>query len=140
MRQREAEILLKGLESQCELYRSLKDVMVRELDALASENQNSLVSLLKEKLEIMKKLEDEDQLMKDAKKEWKSLVEKDSLEFQKIQTLLKEMESLLKDILETEEKTSQMLDSFKSDFEDIKSKSNALRATKAYKPLNGKEK
>ena len=102
MNQNKIEILLKGLENQWKLYEKLRDVMKRELDSLTSSDQNSLVSLLKEKLSIMQNLEEEDTMIAEIKAEWKNITEKDSNGHNRIQTLLKNMEELLKEILETD--------------------------------------
>ena len=128
-----AEILLKGLETQRALYEKLLEIMKSELEALCSEkNKNSLLTLLKEKLSIMEKVQLEDTRIGDIKKEWKDLVGEDSPERVKIETTLKHMEGLLKEILDLEEKTHEFFESFKADLDDAKSKSNALRATRAY--------
>ena len=124
---------IRGLEMQGQLYEKLHDVMQKEMDALCSEDKNSMLSFFKEKLNIMKKLEDEDALIADIKNQWKDLIDKKSPEHERVQSLLKNMESMLKEILEMEEKSSRLIDSFKKDFDDVASKTKAIRASKAYK-------
>jgi len=133
MDQSKIQILLKGLEVEGELYQELRDVMKRELDSLESIDKNSMMSLMKEKLSLMQRIEEEDSRISDIKVVWKDIVAESSPEYEKITAFLKNMELLLKEILETEERTSQILESFKSDVKDVQTKSKAIRATKAYK-------
>jgi len=107
MNENKAQMLLKGLKVQSGLYQNLLEVMKRELQVLCSEkDQNSMISLLQEKLDIMRDHE--------------------------IEAVLKQMENLLKEILDCEERSRQCLESVKTDFQDISSRSNAMRASQAY--------
>ena len=133
MNQSKIQVLLKGLEVQGELYGKLRDVMKRELESLESEDKKSMVFLMKEKLSLMQKIEEEDSRISDIKVVWKDIIAETSPEYEKVTDLLKNMELLLKEILETEERTSQILESFKTGVDDVQTKSRAIRASRAYK-------
>ena len=133
MDMKKTEMLLKGLEAQSRFYEHLLEIMKKELELLCSQdNKNSLVSVLAEKLSIMENIQNEDEKIGDIKKEWKNIVASGSPERQQIENVLKHMEDVLKEILDYEEKSRQLFESFKSDFEEVKSKSQALRASRAY--------
>ena len=81
----------------------------------------------------MQKIEEEDSRISDIKVVWKDIIAETSPEYEKVTDLLKNMELLLKEILETEERTSQILESFKTGVDDVQTKSRAIRASRAYK-------
>jgi len=133
MDMKKTEMLLKGLESQSKYYEHLLEIMKKELELLCSQDKkNSLVSVLAEKLSIMENIQNEDEKIGDIKKDWKDIVASGSPERQQIENVLKHMEDVLKEILDYEEKSRHLFESFKNDFEEVKNKSQALRASRAY--------
>lgn len=140
MNENKAQMLLKGLKVQSGLYQNLLEVMKRELQVLCSEkDQNSMISLLQEKLDIMRLLDEEDSQIGDIKNRWKESIDQNAPERVEIETVLKDMENLLKEILDCEERSRQYLESVKADFQDISTRSNAMRASQAYGNSNPKK-
>jgi hypothetical protein len=126
-------MLLKALEDELSLYEKLRDLVRRECESLGSEGRGTLMDILREKMDVMARIDSEGAGTQVLKDEWKKIPDRGAPEHGPIRDVLRAMERTLKEVLEYEEKSRQLFEAFKSDLQSVTEKTKALRASQAYK-------